>query len=186
MKEYVLYLISQSCPVLCDPMDCSPPGSSVRGDSPDKNTGVGFHALLQGISEPRSPTLQVDSLPFDPQGKPMNTGVGSLSLLQGNFPSQELNQSLPNCRLILYQLSYSKVFERLSVSSVAQSCLTLCDPMNRSKPGLPVHHKLPEFTHTHAHRVSDAIQPSSSAIPFSSCPQSLPESGSFPMSQLLQ
>ena len=45
-------------------------------------------------------------------------------------------------------------------SSVAQSCLTLCDPMNRSTPGLPVYHKLPEFTQTHAHRVGDAIQPS--------------------------
>ena len=45
-------------------------------------------------------------------------------------------------------------------SSVAQSCPTLCDPMNRSTPGLPVHHKLSEFTQTHAHRVSDAIQPS--------------------------
>ena len=43
---------------------------------------------------------------------------------------------------------------------VAQSCLTLCDPMNRSTPGLPVHHHLPEFTQTHVHRVSDAIQPS--------------------------
>ena len=45
-------------------------------------------------------------------------------------------------------------------SSVAQSCPTLCDPMNRSTPGLPVHHQLPEFTQTHGHRVSDAIQPS--------------------------
>ena len=45
-------------------------------------------------------------------------------------------------------------------SSVAQSCLTLCDPMNRSTPGLPVHHQLPGFTQTHVHRVSDAIQPS--------------------------
>ena len=45
-------------------------------------------------------------------------------------------------------------------SSVAQSCPTLCDPMNRSTPGLPVHHHLPEFTQTHVHRVSDAIQPS--------------------------
>ena len=44
--------------------------------------------------------------------------------------------------------------------SVAQSCLTLCDPMNRSTPGLPVHHQLLEFTQTHVHRVSDAIQPS--------------------------
>ena len=45
-------------------------------------------------------------------------------------------------------------------SSVAQSCPTLCDPMNRSTPGLPVHHHLPEFTQTHVHRVSDAIQTS--------------------------
>ena len=46
------------------------------------------------------------------------------------------------------------------IRSVAQPCLTLCDPMNHSTPGLPVHHHLPEFTQTHIHRVSDAIQPS--------------------------
>ena len=45
-------------------------------------------------------------------------------------------------------------------SSVTQSCPTPCDPMNRSTPGLPVHHQLPEFTQTHVHRVSDAIRPS--------------------------
>ena len=45
-------------------------------------------------------------------------------------------------------------------SSVAQSCLTLCDPMKHSTPGLPVHHQLPESTQTHVHRVGDAIQPS--------------------------
>ena len=45
-------------------------------------------------------------------------------------------------------------------SSVAQSCPTLCDPMNLSTPHLPVHHQLPEFTQTHVHRVGDAIQPS--------------------------
>ena len=44
-------------------------------------------------------------------------------------------------------------------SSIAQSCLTLCDPMNRSRPGLPVHHQPPESTQTHAHCVGDAIQP---------------------------
>ena len=51
---------------------------------------------------------------------------------------------------------------------VAQSCPTLCDPMDCSMPGLPVHHQLPEFTQTHVHRVRDAIQPShplSSASP---------------------
>ena len=46
------------------------------------------------------------------------------------------------------------------IRSVAQSCPTLCDPMNRRTPGLPVHHQLPEFIQTHVHRVSDAIQPS--------------------------
>ena len=46
------------------------------------------------------------------------------------------------------------------IRSVVQSCSTLCDPMNRSTPGLPVHHQLPEFTQSHIHRVSDAIQPS--------------------------
>ena len=45
-------------------------------------------------------------------------------------------------------------------SSVTQSCPTLCDPLNLSMPGLPVHHRLPEFTQTQVHRVSDAIQPS--------------------------
>ena len=48
----------------------------------------------------------------------------------------------------------------IQFSSVAQSCPTLCDPMNRSTPGLPVHHQLPEFTQTHIHRFGDAIQPS--------------------------
>ena len=52
------------------------------------------------------------------------------------------------------------VRKELEFSSVAQSCLTLCDPMNHSTSGLPVHHQLPEFTQPHAPRVSDAIQPS--------------------------
>ena len=58
--------------------------------------------------EPRSPTLQADSSPSEPQGKPKNTGVGSLFLPQGMFPTQELNWDLLHCRWILYQLSYHK------------------------------------------------------------------------------
>ena len=61
-------------------------------------------------------------------------------------------------------------------SSVAQSCPTLCDPMNLSMPGFPVHHKLPEFTQNHVHRVSDAIQPShplSSPSPLAPNPPSI-------------
>src|SRR5574340_368103 len=72
--------------------------------------------------------------PWDSPGK--NTGVGCHFLLQ-----------------------YMKV---KSESEVAQSCPTLCNPMNCSTPGLPVHHQLPEFTQTLVHRVSDAIQPSHS------------------------
>ena len=56
--------------------------------------------------KPRSPALQVDSLPSEPPGKPMNTRVGSLSLLQGIFPIQDQNWGLLYCRCILYQLSY--------------------------------------------------------------------------------
>ena len=52
------------------------------------------------------------------------------------------------------------VLNRFQFSSVAQSCPTLCNPMNPSTPGLPVHHHLPEFTQTHVHRVGDTIQPS--------------------------
>ena len=69
-------------------------------------------------------------------------------------------------------------------SSVAQSCPTICNTMNHSTPGLPVHHQFLELTQNHVHRVSDAIQPFHPVFPFSSCPQSLPTSDSFPMSQL--
>ena len=58
-------------------------------------------------------------------------------------------------------------------SSVAQSCPTLCDPMSRSTPGLPVHHQLPEFTQTHVHCVSDAIEPSH-PLSFPSPPAPIP------------
>ena len=63
-----------------------------------------------------------------------------------------------------------------SVSLVAQSCLTLCYPMNYSTSGLPVHHQFPEFNQTHVHWVGDAIQTSHPVIPFSSCPHFLPAS----------
>ena len=110
----VMCLVTQSCPILCDPMDCSParllcPWGFSReeywsglpcpppGDLPNPGT------------EPRSPALQVDSLPSEPPGKPVNTGVGSLTLLQGNFPTQELNWGFLHCKQILYQLSYQGI-----------------------------------------------------------------------------
>ena len=63
-----------------------------------------------------------------------------------------------------YRLSYQgsslEMFRSDQIRSVAQLCPSLCDPMNRSTPGLPVSHQLPEFTQTHIHQVSDAVQPS--------------------------
>ena len=105
-----VYLVTQSCPTLCNPMGCSPPGSSVNG--------ILQARILEWVAmpssrdlpnpgiKPRSPALQADSLLSEPPGKPMNIGVGSLSLLQGIFLTQELNRGLLHCRRILYQLSY--------------------------------------------------------------------------------
>ena len=74
------------------------------------------------------------------------------------FPFQLLQNVEQNS--LCHTVSLSVQFSSVQSSSVAQSCLTLCDPMNRSTPGLPVHHQLPEFIQTHVHRVGDAIQPS--------------------------
>ena len=63
-------------------------------------------------------------------------------------------------RVIITIFLNSIYMHSVQFSSVAQLCPTLCDPINRSMPGLPVHHQLPEFTQTHVHRVSEAIQPS--------------------------
>ena len=68
-------------------------------------------------------------------------------------------------------VTYTRIFSSVQFSSVTQSCPTLWNPMNRSTPGLPVHHQLPEFTQTHVHWVSDAIQPSH---PLSSPPPPAP------------
>ena len=79
------------------------------------------------------------------------TFVSCSSCIAGRFFTSEPPRKL----LFIYYNGVQTAF-----SSVAQSCPTLCDPMNCSTPGLPVHHQLPEFTQTHVHRVSDAIQPS--------------------------
>ena len=74
----------------------------------------------------------------------------------------------------------------LQSSSVTQRCSTLCNSVDCSMPGLPVHHQLLEVTQTYVHWVGDAIQPFHPVIPFFSHLQSFPASGSFPMSQFFQ
>ena len=118
-------LVAQSCPTLCNPMDCSLPGSSVCGILQARILEEVAMPLSRDLLDPgiqlRSPALQVDSLPTEPPESPG---------------------------------------ESFQFSSVAQLCPTLCDPMECSMLGFPVHHQLPELVQTHHHQVSDAIQPS--------------------------
>ena len=106
----VLCLVAQSCLTLCDFMGCSLPGSSVHGVLQAKYwSGLPCpppgDLPIPGI-KPRSPTLQADSLPSEPPGKPRNIRMGSLSILQGIFLTQESIHSLLHCRWILNQLNY--------------------------------------------------------------------------------
>ena len=92
----VVVVVAQARPALCDPMDCSPPGSSVHGILPARILKWVAMPFSRGSSQSRSPTLQEDSLLSEPPGKPKNTGVGSLSFLQGIFPTPR-NQSGVSC-----------------------------------------------------------------------------------------
>ena len=117
---------------MCDPVDCSLPGSSVYGILQARILEWVLYPPPGDIPNPginlRSPTLQMDSLQSVPSGKPKNTEVSSLSLLQRIFLTHQSNQGLLHCRWILYQLSYqfSSVRWNLSETCYGQEAL----PMN--------------------------------------------------------
>ena len=100
--------VTQLCLTLCDSVDNSLPGSSAHGILQARIlewvTFPFSRVSFQPRIKPRSPTLHVDSLPVELPGKPKNTGVGSLALLQQIFPTQESNWGLLHYRWILYQL----------------------------------------------------------------------------------
>ena len=96
--------VIQFCPILCDPMDYTVQGI-LQAWTPESRIPSPGDLPNPGI-KPRSPALRADSLPAEPPGKPKNTGVGSLSLLQQIFLIQGLNRGPLHCRRILYQLSY--------------------------------------------------------------------------------
>ena len=128
-----LFCCSQSaqfCPTLCNPVDRSPPGSSVHGDSPGEYwTGLPCPPpgdLPDPGIEPRSPALQADSLPSEPPGKPKNTGVGTLFLLQWIFLTQESKRGLLHCRQILYGLSYQGRIVSHLATRKGEVCFCLC------------------------------------------------------------
>ena len=100
--------VSQLCPTLCNPMDCSLSGFSVHGILQARILEWVDFPFSRGSSQPRDQTQVslIDSLPSKPPGQPNNIGVGSLSLLQQIFPTQESNRGPQHCRWILYQLSY--------------------------------------------------------------------------------
>ena len=145
----------QSCPTLCDAMDCSPQGSSAHGDFPGKNTGVGCHALLWGIFPTQGSNFcvlcllywQAVSLPIAPPGKP--------SLLYQFSSVQSLSRVwlfvTPWITAPQASLSITNFWSLLKLMSIESWC----------HPAI-----------------------SSSVVPFSSWPQSLPASECFPMSQL--
>ena len=142
----IMCSVTQSSTTLCDPVDYSQPGSSVHeilqarilewvamlppGDLPNPGTEAG------------SPSLQADSLLLSHQVSPL---LDWQYLIWFNCPKHRRNfkPKLPSVRF----------------SSVAQLCPILCNPMNWSTPGLPVHHQLPELTQTQVHWVGDVIQP---------------------------
>ena len=108
-------LVSQLCPTLCDPTDCSPPGSSVHGDSGYWRYWSGLPCSPPGDLpnpgiKPRSSTLQADSLLSVLPGKPENSRVGSLSLPQGIFLTQESHWGPLHCRRVLHQLRHRERF----------------------------------------------------------------------------
>ena len=97
-------------------------------------------------------------------------GATKSKTLLSDYTEVETSQMTPNGSSNCKQPCLLSV----QFSSVAQSCLTLCDPMNRSTPGLRVHHHLLEFTQTHVHRVRDAIQPSHPLCPLLLLPSITP------------
>ena len=142
--------VTQSCPTLSNLMDCSLPGSSTHGIF---------------------------------QARVLEWGAIAFSGPQSSLKQFGLKAVLSSCHRVRFSFQFVLFILWLTMgskggcgegwwpqglnaqasvqfSSVAQACPTLCNPMNRSTPGLPVHHHLPEFTQTHVHQVSDAIQPS--------------------------
>ena len=182
--------VTQSCPTLCNPVDCSTPGLPVHHQLQKfTRTHVHwvsdaiqpFHPLLspsppafnlsqhQGLFKWVSSSHHVAKVSALTSVLPMNTQdwfplgwTGWISL-----QSKGLSRVFSNTTVQKHQFFGAQLPLSVQFSSVAQSCPALCDTMNSSTPGLPVHHQLPESTQTHVHWVGDAVQPSHPLSPLS-------------------
>ena len=143
--------LPQSCLKLslCDPTGCSPPGSSAHRISQARTLDWVAIFFPRGSSRPRDRTL--------------------VSCIGGQFlylwatweaPNLDFGVKLGKEASLRFAANWLCHVDKITFSQFSRSVVSLCDPMNRSTPGLPVHHQLPEFTQTHVHRVGDAIQPS--------------------------
>ena len=176
--------VPQSCPTFCDPMDSSLPCSSIHGIFQARAlewVAISFSrgSSSQG-SNPGIPHFRQMLYHLHHQGSQIYMCVCvcvcifqmiySCSIYWCLLHLKKIKcKLLPSCPLEIFLCknrflsnppSKRSTKRSSQFSSVAQSCPTLCDLLNHSPPGLPVQHQLPEFTKTHVHRVSDAIQPS--------------------------
>ena len=160
---YVWSEVSQSCPTLCNPMDCSLSGSSVYGIFQARVLEWIAISFSRGSSQPRNQT-RVSCI----AGRRFTiwaTREAHIYVYMHIYIAQWFHwvSTLLNDTLVFLLINVKKsrldsVFKIIQFSSVTQSCLTLFDPMDCSKPGFPVHHQLPELTQTHVHGVGGAIQ----------------------------
>ena len=123
---------------------------------PEKREGFIWENIFAGhlaLSEPLAGGLHLADAPTFSSSLYSTRRMGKPRTAQQPLETVK-NQTNPPTQGSLHMCAHAQF------SSVTQSCLTLCDPMNRSTPGLPVHHQLPEFIQTHVHRVRDAIPPS--------------------------
>ena len=137
-------------------MDCSPPGSSIHGIVQARVLEWGAIAFSELWSIHFVTATNINNRIFRTFFRLLCVPSPSHSL-HSNFPLGNHHFLLHDHYLLAFTYS---LYSCVQFSSVAQSCPTLCDPIDSSMPGFPVHHQLLEFSQTHVHRVSDAIQPS--------------------------
>ena len=182
--------VAQSCPTLRDPMDCSPPGSSAHGICQARvlegnpytihYTIETTHKSLRRVHPQRASNLTTPYLgdvitPRVPammytQAVSVYSTLSSLGQSSGAAdPLRQLSNMLPSTTPHVSPMAQTQCFQHQShcCCLVTQSCLTLCDPMDCSTPGLPVPHPLPKFAQAHAHCFDDAIQPCHPLMPSS-------------------
>ena len=162
--------VAQSCLTLSDTMDCSLPGSSIHGIFQTRVLKWG--AIAFPISNVRILKILTKRWPSRRTcAHLLLQELQNYSLLLNNHQQENVGshqKKIPQIkgqrRIHSKMVGGDKITFRITLSvqfsSVSHSCPSLCNPMNRSTPGLPVHHQLPEFTQTHVHPVSDDIQPS--------------------------